>query len=51
MGISIAAIVASQTAMRVAAMNAAKANQKAAEERKKCEAEQKKNDDKKGKRF
>lgn len=30
-------IVASQTAMRVAAMNAAKANQKAAEERKKRE--------------
>ena len=47
MGIPIAAIIASQTAMRAAAMNAIRMNQKAAEERKKCEAEQKKNDKKK----
>ena len=49
MGICIAAIVASQTAMRVAAINAARANQKAAEERKKSEAEQNKDKKKEGK--
>lgn len=49
MGICIAAIVASQTAMRVAAINAARANQKAAEERKKHEAEQNKDKKKEGK--
>lgn len=47
MGIPIAAIIASQTAMRAAAMNAIRVSQKAAEERKKREAEQKKNDKKK----
>lgn len=47
MGIPIAAIIASQTAMRAAAMNAIRMNQKAAEERKKREAEQKKNNKKK----
>lgn len=47
MGIPIAAIIASQTAMRAAAMNAIRVRQKAEEERKKHEAEQKKNDKKK----
>ena len=42
MGIPIAAIIASQTAM-----NAIRVRQKAEEERKKREAEQKKNDKKK----
>ena len=47
MGIPIAAIIASQTAMRAAAMNAIRVRQKVEEERKKREAEQKENDKKK----
>ena len=47
MGIPIATIIALQTSRRAAAMNAVRMNQKAAEERKKREAEQKKNDKKK----
>ena len=47
MGIPIATIIALQTARRASAMNAVRMNQKAAEERKKREAEQKKNDKKK----
>ena len=47
MGIPISTIIALQTARRAAAMNAVRMNQKAAEERKKREAEQKKNDKKK----
>lgn len=47
MGIPVVAIIALQTARRAAAMNAVRMNQKATEERKKREAEQKKNDKKK----